>query len=103
MALLWLIAAAPARAQFDSGAVPGTVRDTSGGVLPGVTVTLLNTDTGIVLTRTTDDRGAYEFVTVRVGNYSVKAELPGFTPRDVDRDAVVLPTDPSRPFRERAP
>ena len=64
-ALLCLCAASPVWAQFDSGAVLGTVRDASGGVLPGVTVTLLNTETGISATRTTDERGAYEFVTVR--------------------------------------
>ena len=66
-----------------TGAVLGVVRDTSGGVLPGVTVTLLNVDTGISATKITDEHGAYEFFTVRVGTYSVKADLAGFTAREI--------------------
>ncbi|MFN7914891.1 MAG: carboxypeptidase regulatory-like domain-containing protein [Vicinamibacterales bacterium] len=78
-----LLIAAPAWAQFDSGSVLGTVRDSSGGVLPGVTVTLRNIDTGISATRTTDERGTYEFPTVRVGTYVVASELQGFSTREV--------------------
>ena len=81
--VLGLLTASTASAQFDSGAVLGTIRDASGGVLPGVNVTLLNVDTGISFEKTTDDRGGYEFVTVRVGVYSVKAELEGFSAREV--------------------
>ncbi|MDR1990319.1 MAG: carboxypeptidase-like regulatory domain-containing protein, partial [Acidobacteriaceae bacterium] len=78
-----LTAAAPAWAQFDAGTVLGTIHDTSGGVLPGVTVTLTNRDTGVTATRPSDDRGSFEFPTVRVGVYTVKAELAGFVPREV--------------------
>ncbi|MGE3955631.1 MAG: carboxypeptidase regulatory-like domain-containing protein [Vicinamibacterales bacterium] len=80
---LLLLVAAPAWAQFDAGAVLGTVRDSSGGVLPGVTVTLRSLDTGISTTRTTDERGNYEFPTVRIGAYSVTSELQGFATREV--------------------
>src|SRR5215210_7677334 len=82
-ALLCLTTATSALAQFDTGAVLGVVRDTSGGVLPGVTVTLLNVNTGISATKVTDEHGAYEFFTVRVGTYTVKADLSGFTAREV--------------------
>src|SRR5437762_9842842 len=82
-ALLCLVVAAPAWAQFDTGAVLGTIRDSSGGVLPGVTVTLLNVATGISATKVTDEHGAYEFFTVRVGTYTVKADLSGFTAREI--------------------
>ena len=78
-----LLVATPAFAQFDTGAVLGTVRDASGGVLPGVTVTLLSIDTGISTANTTDERGSYEFPTVRIGTYVVTSELQGFTPREV--------------------
>lgn len=78
-----LLCSASARAQFDTGAVVGTARDTSGAVLPGVSVTLLNVETGIAVVRTTDDRGTFEFFTVRVGNYKVTAELSGFTTREI--------------------
>ncbi|MGC4082833.1 MAG: carboxypeptidase-like regulatory domain-containing protein [Vicinamibacterales bacterium] len=83
MTLLLLLLAAPAWAQFDSGSVLGTVRDSSAGVLPGVTVTLRNLETGITATMTTDERGTYEFPTVRVGTYSVTSELQGFSPREI--------------------
>jgi hypothetical protein len=75
--VLWL-AATPAWAQFETGSVLGTVRDNSGAVVPGVTVTLLNTQTGVAVVRTTDSEGAYEFFTVRPGVYRVTAELSGF-------------------------
>ena len=83
LTVLLLLLAGPAWAQFDAGSVLGTVRDESGGVLPGVTVTLRNTDTGITATRATDERGNYEFPTVRVGTYTVTSELEGFSTREV--------------------
>ncbi len=79
----YLVAAAPAWAQFETGTVLGTVRDTSGGVIPGVSVTILNTATAVSTTKVTDERGAYEFFTVRAGGYTVTAELSGFTPKSV--------------------
>ena len=56
----------------------GTVRDSSGGVLPGVTVTVTNTQTG--LTRTDVDRrtGSYVVTNLPIGPYAVAAELQGF-------------------------
>lgn len=68
-----------AHAQFDTATVVGTVRDNSGAVVPGATVTLTNLDTGISTTRLTDANGSYEFSTVRVGRYRVTAELQGFS------------------------
>src|SRR6266511_3211467 len=82
-AVFCLIACAPVWAQFDTGAVLGVIRDSSGAVLPGVTVTLLNSETGISSTKVTDDHGGYEFFTVRIGTYKVTAELAGFTTREV--------------------
>ena len=59
----------------------GTVQDSSGGVLPGATVTLTNSGTKSAATTVTDDRGSYLFVTFP-GTYSLKVELSGFTLRD---------------------
>src|SRR5262245_64733780 len=73
-----------ANAQFDTGAVLGSVRDTTGAVLPGVTVTLRNVATGVTSTKTTDDRGAYEFFTVRPGDYTIAAELSGFGTKTIN-------------------
>ena len=78
-----LLVATPAFAQFDAGSVLGTVRDSSGGVLPGVTVTLRSGDTGISSANTTDERGSYEFPIVRVGTYILTSELQGFSRRGV--------------------
>jgi hypothetical protein len=65
VALLLSVFAASASAQFDTASVVGTVRDSSGGVVPGATVTLTNTATAVSVTRTTNAEGIYEFVTVR--------------------------------------
>jgi hypothetical protein len=64
--------------QFDTAAVLGTVRDPSGAVVPNSKVTLENTRTGITETKQTDAAGNFEFLTVRIGNYRVKAEAAGF-------------------------
>ena len=73
-----LLAAVPALAQFDTATVVGTVKDNTGGVVPGATVTLTNLDTGVALVRVTEANGSFEFITVRIGRYKVTAELEGF-------------------------
>jgi hypothetical protein len=65
-----LAVAAPAFAQFDTASVVGTVRDASGGAIPGATVTLTNTATGVAVTKTSNSSGAYEFITVRPASMS---------------------------------
>src|ERR1700754_3302874 len=76
---LLLLAATPARAQFDSAVVLGTVRDGSGGVVPGAGITLKNVDTGITASATTDASGSYQFLNVSIGTYEVTGELTGFS------------------------
>src|SRR5262245_60993228 len=69
----------PAAAQFGVGAIGGTVTDESGGVLPGVTVTLSNP--GVIggdQSAVSDGNGAYQFSRLVPGTYTVKAELQGF-------------------------
>ena len=73
-----LMMAASAAAQTVTGEIRGTVRDTSGGVLPGVTVTVTNTGTGLTRTDTTNDTGTYVFPSLPIGTYTVAAELQGF-------------------------
>nr|MBA2303745.1 TonB-dependent receptor [Acidobacteriota bacterium] len=75
-----LFAGVPAvYAQFDSATILGTVRDNTGAVVPGATVTLTGIETGISSTKVTDENGAFEFTTVRIGRYRVAAELAGFS------------------------
>ena len=78
--------AVPSLAQVDTGAILGTVRDPSGGVLPGATVTLTHVQTGIVTRATTDSRGNYETVGLAIGTYTVSVTLQGF--RTVTRENV---------------
>ncbi|PYR94290.1 MAG: TonB-dependent receptor [Acidobacteria bacterium] len=74
-------------AQFDAATVLGTVRDSSGAIVPGATVTLTNAGTGITASAVSDEHGNYQFLNVRIGTYSVRAELQGFSiakTQDVD-------------------
>jgi len=70
---------APASAQVSTFDLSGTALDQSDSVLPGATVSLKNTKTGLVRTEVTDARGRYHFIALPVvGEYSVKVELTGF-------------------------
>ncbi len=81
---------AAAFAQFDSATVLGFISDQSGAAMPGVTVTLTNPATGIATTAVSDERGQYQFLNVRVGTYSLRAELQGFTTAIADRFTVTV-------------
>src|SRR6185295_5935705 len=70
--------AVPAYAQFDSATVSGVVQDGTGGVLPGVDVTLTSVGTGQERRTVTSDTGLYTFPNTPVGAYTVKATLSGF-------------------------
>jgi carboxypeptidase family protein/TonB-dependent receptor-like protein len=58
--------------------VQGAVSDDQGLVLPGVTVTVLNPDTGFTRSLITDERGWYRAAALPPGTYRLTAELPGF-------------------------
>jgi hypothetical protein len=64
------------------GAIAGSVTDASGGVLPGATVTLTSAQGTVGGNQEvmTDERGAYQFLRLVPGTYSVKAVLQGFRP-----------------------
>ena len=65
-------------AQAVTGTILGAITDTSGAVMPGVTVTLTNAGTGLVRVVVTDSNGEYTAPSLPTGRYIVKAELPGF-------------------------
>ena len=81
--LVWaglLLLPAPARAQGTStGIIAGAVKDSSGGLLPGVTVDV-SSPALIEKSRTTvtDDKGEYRIIELRSGTYTVTFTLPGF-------------------------
>ncbi len=56
----------------------GTVSDTTGALIPGVTVTATNTQTGIVSTVLSNESGTYNFASLQPGTYNLSAELSGF-------------------------
>ncbi len=72
------LGAAPARAQDARGSISGRVVDTSGAVLPGVSVTIVNTETNTPSTTTTSDQGRYAVLYLLPGTYKVTAVLDGF-------------------------
>jgi hypothetical protein len=78
VALLVLVPRA-ALAQFDTATVLGLIADESGAAVPGATVTLTNKATGISATTVTDENGSFQILNVRIGTYTLKAELQGFT------------------------
>jgi hypothetical protein len=65
-------------AQSTNGRISGIVVDSSGAVLPGATVTATHDATGISRSATSDREGAYVFVSLPVGTYTVAAEMSGF-------------------------
>jgi hypothetical protein len=70
--------AARAQSQATDGAIEGTITDSTGAVLPGVTVTITNVDTGTDRTVVTNDRGLFRAPLLPLGTYRVAAELQGF-------------------------
>src|ERR1051326_81943 len=67
-----------ANAQIANVVVSGTVKDETGAVIPGVSVTITNTQTGLVKTMVTGEDGRYSVLSMPSGTYDVPAELPGF-------------------------
>ena len=76
-AMLFLTPASSSAQEF-RGSIMGTVSDPTGGVLPGVTVTITNTETRVTQTVVTDAQGLYQVRYLNPGTYSVAAELQGF-------------------------
>lgn len=70
-----------AQSQATTGVIEGTVTDATGGVLPGVSVTLRNRATNFEQTQITDSAGRFRGVLLPLGPYEVRASLDGFAPQ----------------------
>src|SRR5438477_1611408 len=73
-----LSAAGNTFAQTGNGQVGGVVQDPTKALIPGVSVTLTNAETGVMTSQVTNETGAYNFASVPPGTYRVTASLPGF-------------------------
>jgi hypothetical protein len=87
-ALAVLLITTSAWAQLSTAQLSGRVTDESGAVLPGVTVTATQTDTGLMRTVTTDENGAYVLPNLPTGPYRLEAMLQGF--RTYSQTGIVL-------------
>src|SRR5581483_5222853 len=63
-----------------TGALTGTVKDVSGGVVAHVTVSVRSLTTNQTRSVSSADNGMYGFAGLPVGDYNVRVELPGFSP-----------------------
>jgi hypothetical protein len=77
-ALCLLLTTAVASAQLSTAQLSGRVTDESGAVLPGVTITVTQTDTGFTRSDVTDASGSYVLSNLPTGPYRLEVSLAGF-------------------------
>ena len=77
-----------AEAQVVTATLNGSVTDSSGGAIPGATVTATQQGTSVVRTTTTNGEGNYNLPYLSPGSYKVTIEAPGF--KRFTRDDVAL-------------
>jgi carboxypeptidase family protein len=82
--------ALPAGAQTTGGSIVGVVTDAQGGVLPGVTLTARNAETGMVRTAVTEPDGKYRLAGLPPGRYDIRSELSGFAVVEVKDLALTI-------------
>jgi len=87
-ALSVLVSAGAAWAQLSTAQLSGRITDQSGAVLPGVTVTVTQTDTGLARTVVTNENGTYVLPNLPTGPYRLEAMLQGF--RSYSQTGIVL-------------
>ena len=77
-----------ATGQTITGSISGTIVDTSGGVIPGGSITVVHDKTGQTRTVTSDSEGRFTFSALQPGSYTVKVERQGF--QTLERKSVIL-------------
>ena len=83
------ISAPPAHAQLPTGEISGTVTDPSGAAVPGAKIDIVNQATSETRTTNATSSGAYSFLTVIPGIYTMKVDASGFSAANV-RDLTVV-------------
>jgi carboxypeptidase family protein/TonB-dependent receptor-like protein len=79
IAILLMLPSRAAFAQYDTGSLIGVIQDSTGAVIPGVTVSAVNDATGVVYTGVSGSSGEYEIPNLHTGTYKVTAEHQGFS------------------------
>src|SRR6185503_7150542 len=74
-------------AQFKAG-IQGTVKDSSGGLVPDATITLTNSETGKIQAAISNDEGFYRFTNLAPGKYKIKVEQTGYKQSTIDNVTV---------------
>src|SRR5438093_4137015 len=85
--LLGVFSITPGMAQT-TGTISGLIRDSTGAVIPGASVTARNVETGITRTVSTEEQGRYQLPNLSVGRYEVQVSLSGF--QTAVRSGIVL-------------
>src|SRR5215510_15508070 len=79
IALCFFFGTIPGFSQTTNAQLSGVVTDQSGALIPGVTITLTKTDTGVVTTAISNEAGVYNLQGLQPGSgYRISAALPGF-------------------------
>jgi hypothetical protein len=81
VAVMAFPAVARGQARMTGADVRGTVRDQTGGAMPGVTVTATNLETNVARTAVSDGEGRFTIPALPPGRYRVGAEISGFVPQ----------------------
>jgi outer membrane receptor protein involved in Fe transport len=99
VSILLLIPTVTATAQQNTGTILGVVKDSTGAVVPGVSVTMVNEETSLTRSVITGENGAYRAPALPVGHYTIRVELAGFQTQtqrglilEVAQELVVNPT-----------
>jgi len=99
LTICWIVVSVTAVAQQNTGTILGVVKDSSGAVVPGAGVTMVNEETSLTRTVTTGENGAFRAPALPVGHYTVRVELAGFRTQaqrglvlEVAQELVVNPT-----------
>jgi hypothetical protein len=90
LGIVFVFGALPVFAQSTATRIIGTVRDSQGGVLPGVTVTVTSPALQGTQTTVSEANGAYQFPQLPAGTYTVVFELSGFEKRAHERIVLAL-------------
>src|SRR5438128_12271623 len=73
-----LMAGRLAMSQLPTATILGTVKDPTGAVIPGTSITAKSVETGLTRTGVSAEDGSYRLSALPVGSYEVRVELPGF-------------------------